>query len=194
MDALFRWLWRLGAITTFLYVCVFTTDCIVHFHQGWEQATHERDELLQARRDCASGSLSSRILLDRCTHIRSLTPPVPWHRAVHYTGQHLAQKMTSALQCLIVLAVLGVGAFWLTLRASSRNHNNNNATLWAFMRTMMSCGRSCEGSTDKDSNSCTNHSSPTDTPRPIVVQLPESTTRSRLSTRSQAPSYDRDGM
>lgn len=187
MENTFRWLWRLGAITTLIYVLVFATDCWVHFHQGWEEAARDREGLLQARMDCESGRVSSVILLERCAHVRATPLPVPWHRAVHHTGHHLAQKMTSALQCAVVLCLLGIFAFWFALRSqappplcSGRQqqqqqhpaHGRGQGLAYALLDTVF---KRATGSPAPEGE----HPQPRPDNGPCVVELPEAAVRQR---------------
>lgn len=120
------WLWRLGAITTAIYALVFVVDFGIHLHEGWTEGARQRDRILEGRRDCQNSRFGSAVLQERCAQIRAAPLVVPWHVAFHHVGRHLAAKMTSALQSLVVLVALLVPVaaivFWCVLRSSTHPH------------------------------------------------------------------------
>jgi hypothetical protein len=113
MSTLVTWS---GYLTAAIYLLFFIADCIIHFLQGYTTGTHERGKIMAAQHDCEFANLRSEMFAANCAQILSTPLPVPWHTAVHYTARHLALKMTSALQCALLLLVVGAFVFWVTTK------------------------------------------------------------------------------
>lgn len=110
-------------ILTLIYAAVFVVDCAIHASEGWALAVKERRDTLMAQHDCTNGDIKSEFLLDSCVHILNTPVPVPWQVAVHTAARRLSEKMASTLQTLVVVAVVGLLAFFWFLRNPTIYHD-----------------------------------------------------------------------
>lgn len=168
VDMFYRW----STVFALIYAVIFLVDCTIHFKAGWDDAAAERDQILAARYDCKSlgtlGTLRSELLQGSCSQIRTLRVPVPWQRAVHYTAQHLSDKMASTVQGLIVLAIVCLIVFFCMMRWFPQNNNLPDFLSRFWMSS--SSGRSQNSFEAMASGPA---SSPARRPQAVVVQFPE---------------------
>jgi len=114
----------LTAICAVAYTAFSLIDIGLHIHEGWSDGVRQRDMINEAKVDCAMHRFTSVPLQKQCAQIGSTPVPVPWRIAMHHIGNHLRDKIVSALHSIVLLILTLIPIAFVLFYCMYRHHNS----------------------------------------------------------------------
>jgi hypothetical protein len=110
----------LTAVCAVAYTAFSLLDIGLHLHEGWMDGVRHRDDILNGKAECGQHRFMSSALQTHCARIHATPVPAPWRIALHHMGHHLRDKITSALNSILLLAAMllpvAAAVFYCTYR------------------------------------------------------------------------------